>query len=233
MISRNLIQNGREMAHMVWFGDYSFAHSPNGCSVISAVPAFIPAVHISQLFRTPSQSGQRAVHPALLPVLFSDCCLSAGFGRLSAGTSRLHRFGLPKVPDLSCVAHKKMPEHRGLLSCITELGLPQARLALRLPHAAIRPDSRLLSGPARVQVLRFCLTPIPLQVQRWGPEPTIFTASKSRVNARNLGDGARRTRPAFPPFKIHNLTAARLSMRGGFVCDIPLTKRDLRCLRRS
>ena len=233
MILRTLTQNGREVAQIEGARGYRFVSSRNGCKVKDAAPAFIRAVRKLQLFHTPTQSGQRAVYSVLLPVSSGVFSPSAGFGRVSARTTGSSRFGLLKIWKLSCLSHKKKHEQRGLLSCNTELGLPLSQRVSRWPRAARRRASRPLSVQAQARAPRSFLTPTPLQELPWGPVPTIFTARKIRANVSSLRDGARSERPAHPVFKTPKMTAARLLMRGGFACDIPLNKRDRRCSKRS
>ena len=226
MLLRNLTQNGREVAQIEGARGCRFDSSRNGCKVKGAAPAFIRAVRKLNLFHTPTQSGQRAVYSALLPVSSGVFSPSAGFGRVSARTSGSSRFGLLKIWKLSCLSPKTKHEQRGLLSCSTELGLPLSQRVSRWPRAARRRASRPLSVQAQAQAPRSFLTPTPLQELPWGPVPTIFTARKTRANVSHLNVGARRERLAHQTFGTPKLTAARLQMRGGFACDTPLNKRD-------
>jgi hypothetical protein len=103
-ILRNLMQNGREVAQSAQAGENFFVHSRNGCKVMGAAPAFIPAVRNSQLLRTPSKNGQRADGSALLPVFFDNCSVGAGFGQRPAPPfqTRKTAAGLPTRDGFMC-----------------------------------------------------------------------------------------------------------------------------------
>ena len=226
MILRNSTPNGREVAQMEASGGYRFVSSSIGCKVKDAAPAIIPAVRKLQLFHTPTQSGQRAVHSALLPVSSEVFSPSAGIGRVSARTSGSFPLGLLKIWKLSCLRPNDKPEHRGLLPCNTERLLSPSQPVSRWPRAARLRASRPLSALGLAQARRSFLTPTRLQVLLLGLAPTIFTARKTRANVSHLNVGARRERLAHQTFGTPKLTAARLQMRGGFARDTPLNKRD-------
>jgi len=226
----NPMPNRQDVAQNSRSGAFRFVGVGYRRSVVNAAPASILAVRKSQHYRTPSLDGRRAENSASPTVPFHISAKNTTSARQLAHSRRHGRIYLPVRFGLSWVGHEYPIERKGNSSCVTKHGLLHRLPVLSSRHVAIRKQNRPYMAPVPVPVRPLSLmatwSRAPLSAQR----PTLSIARKTQPNAEPL---TARTNAPLPALSNQKPAAARLPTRGGFAYDLPITKRDSQCSKRS
>lgn len=231
------LQNRRDTAQNATLRGILLGNAYLDCTVVCAAPVSIPAARITQLFRTPSLGGQRAVQTALLPVPFMAAGFGIGSARLFAQNPAGSRFSLQLRAFMSSVKAIECMGNKGKIRCQSKRhqsknGSQQPSYVRVLRPAVTLPGNRRLSAPVRGWGRPCFLTPTRLQPLRWLQGATSFIANRTPAVARFLNGSARLPRPQYHYLTVHDPTAVRFATRGGFACHKQSNKRARPCLKR-
>jgi hypothetical protein len=199
----------------------------------AAAAIIIPAVRITQLFRTPSLDGRRAVQTVPLPVSLCFWRNSPNIARRTACSGRGKRFDLSLLAGMSWVNKLEHIGKKGKIRCQPSNGSQQSLCVAALQPAATQSANRPLSGQVPGLARQSFLTPTQSQLRLWLRGATCFIVRKTPASADRLSARATSQRPNFIAIFIHDIFAVRFATRGVFACAIQPNKRDRTCSARS
>jgi hypothetical protein len=234
MIPLNISQNRQDAAQIPAMRAFSLAGAEFLRRVVSAAAvAFISAVRITHLYRTPSLGGQRPDCSDPLSAALPGGRVRAVSARVFAHRACFLRNNLPFRPVLSCIWQYEHSGNKGKIQCQTPNGSQLSFCAPGLPPVATPLVNRRLSAQVPGSARRFCLTPTRLPRRLWRQGATCSIASKIRTSADALILWLHDLRQTNTDFFRFGLTAVRPVTRGGFVYAMQSNKRDTPCSARS